>query len=90
VRLLYLGYGAESVEHEKFLFIFFLCIGGGDHSVQSFLSSRLLSRNVKVKIYKTIILPDTIRQIKSRRMKWAGHVAHVGEGKRVQGFGGKA
>jgi hypothetical protein len=27
------------------------------HSVQSFLSSRLLSRNVKVKIYKTIILP---------------------------------
>jgi hypothetical protein len=28
-----------------------------DHSVQSLLSSRLLSRNVKVKIYKTIILP---------------------------------
>jgi hypothetical protein len=27
------------------------------HSVQSFLSSRLLSRNLKVKIYKTIILP---------------------------------
>jgi hypothetical protein len=27
------------------------------HSVQSILSSRLLSRNVKVKIYKTIILP---------------------------------
>jgi hypothetical protein len=27
------------------------------HSVQSVLSSRLLSRNVKVKIYKTIILP---------------------------------
>jgi glycerol-3-phosphate O-acyltransferase len=27
------------------------------HSVQSLLSSRLLSRNVKVKIYKTIILP---------------------------------
>jgi hypothetical protein len=26
------------------------------HSVQSILSSRLLSRNVKVKIYKTIIL----------------------------------
>jgi hypothetical protein len=26
-------------------------------SVQSLLSSRLLSRNVKVKIYKTIILP---------------------------------
>jgi hypothetical protein len=27
------------------------------HSVQSLLSSRLLSRNVKVKIYKTMILP---------------------------------
>jgi hypothetical protein len=27
------------------------------HSVQSILSSRVLSRNVKVKIYKTIILP---------------------------------
>jgi hypothetical protein len=27
------------------------------HSLQSLLSSRLLSRNVKVKIYKTIILP---------------------------------
>jgi hypothetical protein len=28
-----------------------------NHSVQSLLSSRLLSRNIKVKIYKTIILP---------------------------------
>jgi hypothetical protein len=27
------------------------------HSVQSLLSSRLLSRNVKVKIHKTIVLP---------------------------------
>jgi hypothetical protein len=27
------------------------------HAVQSLLSSRLLSRNVKVKIYKTIIPP---------------------------------
>jgi hypothetical protein len=27
------------------------------HSVQSLLSPRLLSRNVKVQIYKTIILP---------------------------------
>jgi hypothetical protein len=27
------------------------------HSVQSLLSSRLLSRNAKVKIYKTVILP---------------------------------
>jgi hypothetical protein len=106
------------------------------HSVQSLLSSRLLSRNVKVKIYKTIILPvvlyecetwsltlrkehrlrvfedrvmrrifgpkrddvtrecrklhneelhnlfssqNIIRQIKSRRMRWAGHVARMEE-----------
>jgi hypothetical protein len=31
-----------------------------------------------VKIYKTIILP-VIRQIKSRRMRWTGHVARMGE-----------
>jgi hypothetical protein len=27
------------------------------HSIQNLLSSRLLSKNIKVKIYKTIILP---------------------------------
>jgi hypothetical protein len=110
------------------------------HSVQSILSSRLLSRNVKVKVYKTIILPvvlygcetwslalrkehrlrvsenrflrrlfgpkrddvtgewvklhneelhnlysspDIIRQIKSRRMGWAGHVARMGEERKL-------
>jgi hypothetical protein len=106
------------------------------------LSSRLLSRNVKVKIYKTIILPvllygcetwsltlreehtrrlrvfenrvlrrifgpkrdevtgegrklhneelhnlysspDIIRQIKLRRMRWAGHAARMGEERKV-------
>jgi hypothetical protein len=104
------------------------------------LSSRLLSRNVKIKIYKTIILPvvlygcetlsltlreehtlrvfenrilrrifgpkrdevtgewrklhneelhnlypypDIIRQVKSRRMGWAGHVARMGEDRKV-------
>jgi hypothetical protein len=109
------------------------------------LSSRLLSRNVKVKIYNTIILPvvlygcetwfltlkeehrlrvfenrvlrriirpkrdevtgewwklyneelhilysspNIIMQIKSRRMRWAGHVAHMGE-ECVHGFDGK-
>jgi hypothetical protein len=29
--------------------------------------------------------PDIIRQIKSRRMRWAGHVARTGEGKNVYG-----
>jgi hypothetical protein len=110
------------------------------HSIQSLLSSRLLSRNVKVKIYKTIILPvvlygcetwsftlseeqrlrvfdnrvlrrifgpkgdevtgewrklhneelhnlnsspDIIRQVKSRRMRWAGHVACMGEERKL-------
>jgi hypothetical protein len=27
--------------------------------------------------------PDTIRQIQSRRMRWAGHVARMGEGRNV-------
>jgi hypothetical protein len=27
--------------------------------------------------------PDIIRQIRSRRMRWAGHVARVGEGRNV-------
>jgi hypothetical protein len=110
------------------------------HSVQSLLSSCLLSRNVKVRIYKTIILPvvlygcetwsltlreehrlrvfenrvlrrifgpkrdevtgewtklhneelhilfsspNIIRQIKSRRIRWAGHVACMGEERNV-------
>jgi hypothetical protein len=27
--------------------------------------------------------PDVIRQIKSRRMRWAGHVARMGEGRNL-------
>jgi hypothetical protein len=27
--------------------------------------------------------PDIIRQIKSKRLKWAGHVARMGEGRNV-------
>jgi hypothetical protein len=110
------------------------------HSVPSVLSSRLLSRKLKVKMYKTIILPvafygcescsltvreeyrlrlfenrvlmrifgpkgdevteewrklhnaelhilyssaDIIRQIKSRIMRWAEHVARMGEERNV-------
>jgi hypothetical protein len=34
--------------------------------------------------------PNIIRQIKSRRIGWAGHVAHMGGEETVQGFGGKA
>jgi len=106
------------------------------HSVQNLLSSRLLSNNLKIKIYRTIILPvvlygcetwsltlreerklrvfenmvlrrifgprrdevtgewrrlhneelndqysspNIVRVIKSRRMRWAGHVVRIGE-----------
>jgi len=106
------------------------------HSVQNLLSSRLLSKNLKIKLYRTIILPvvlygceawwltlreerklrvfgnmvlrrifgprrdevtgewrrlrneelndlysspNIVRVIKSRRMRWAGHVACMGE-----------
>jgi hypothetical protein len=31
------------------------------HSVQNLLSSRLLSKNIKTRIYKTIILPVVVR-----------------------------
>ena len=29
-------------------------------------------------------LPNIVRVVKSRRMRWAGHVAHMGEGRGVQ------
>jgi hypothetical protein len=109
------------------------------YSVQNLLSSRLISKNLKIKIYRTIILPivlyrcetwslalgeehrlrvfenrvlrrifgprreedgswrklhndelhilysspNIVRVIKSRRMRWAGHVALMGEGRGV-------
>jgi hypothetical protein len=109
-------------------------------TVKSLLSSHLLSRNVKIKVYKTIILlvvlygcetwyltlreehrlrvfenrvlrrifgtkrdevtgewrklhneelhilyssPNIVSQIKSRRLRWVGHVARVGEERNV-------
>jgi hypothetical protein len=33
--------------------------------------------------------PSIVRVIKSRRMRWAGHIAHIGEDRRIQGFGGE-
>ena len=37
------------------------------HSVQNLLSSRLLSKNLKVKIYRTIILPVVFMGVKLGR-----------------------
>jgi hypothetical protein len=33
--------------------------------------------------------PKIVRMIKSRKMRWAGHVARLGRGRRVKGFGGE-
>jgi hypothetical protein len=38
------------------------------HAVQNLLSSRLLSRNVKIKIYKTIILPVVLYGCETRSL----------------------
>jgi hypothetical protein len=35
------------------------------------------------KLHNLYSSPDIIRQIKSRRMRWAGHVACMGEGRNV-------
>ena len=34
-------------------------------------------------------LPNIVRVVKSRRMRWAGHVARMREGKCAQGSGGE-
>ncbi|PSN38677.1 hypothetical protein C0J52_08897 [Blattella germanica] len=62
------------------------------YALQRLLSSQLLSKNIKLKIYKTVILPVIlyglfenkvlrkifiIRKIVSRRLRWAGHVARM-------------
>jgi hypothetical protein len=41
-------------------------------------------------LHNFYISPYIIKQIKSRRMRWAGHVARMGGEKRVQGFSWKA
>ena len=125
------GRNQEQIEIRECLLLF---------GAESFLSSRLLSKNLKIKIYRTIILPvelygcetwsltlreerrmrvfenkvlrrvfgpkrdevtvewrklhneelndlyslpNIVRVIKSRRMRWAGHVARMGEDRGV-------
>jgi hypothetical protein len=37
----------------------------------------------KKELHNLYSSPNIIRQIKSRRMRWTGHVAHMGEGRKV-------
>jgi len=39
-------------------------------------------------LYDLYSSPNIVRLIKSRKMKWAGHVALIGE-RCIQGFGGE-
>ena len=40
-------------------------------------------------LYDLYCSPNSIRVIKPRRMRWAGHVARMGEGRCIKGFGGE-
>jgi hypothetical protein len=42
-----------------------------------------------VELYALYSSPDIIRVIRSRKLRWAGHVAYRGEKRRIQGFSGK-
>jgi hypothetical protein len=60
------------------------------HSVQNLLSSRLLSRNVKVRIYKTIILPVVLHGCKAWSLTVREeHKVRVSENRVLRIFGPK-
>jgi hypothetical protein len=46
-------------------------------------SWRKLNNDERHSLYSS---PDIVRMIKSRRLRWAGHVARTGEGKLFTGF----
>jgi hypothetical protein len=57
------------------------------HTVQSLLSSHLLSRNVKVKIYKTIILPVVLYGCETWSLTlWEEHKLRVFENRVLRGI----
>jgi hypothetical protein len=61
-----------------------------DSGTVSYLRSEVyISNNIYEELHILYSSPNIIRQIKSRRIRWAGHVAHMGE-ECVQGFDGKA
>jgi hypothetical protein len=37
-------------------------------------------------LHNLFVLLDTIRQIKSRRVRWVGHMGHIGEDRKVYKF----
>jgi hypothetical protein len=49
--------------------------------------ARKIPSNIEWKIYSnTALQPNIIRMIKSRRMRWAGHVARMGEKRNAYGI----
>jgi hypothetical protein len=44
---------------------------------------RFLTTDLKYSAFLKYSSPDIIRQVKSRRMRWAGHVARMGEKRKV-------
>ena len=46
-------------------------------------------RKLRNEDFNDLYSPNIVRVIKSRRMMWVGHVARMGEDRRIQGFGGE-
>jgi hypothetical protein len=47
------------------------------------LNNGRMEKATQWELHNLYLPPDIIRQIKSRRMRWAGHVARMGEGRYV-------
>jgi hypothetical protein len=58
-------------------------IGIISHGILSHITHNILKFYCKTLLHKLYSSPDIVRQIKSRRMRWAGHVARMGEGRNV-------
>ena len=48
-----------------------------------FLSVTVYGFKILCELRNLYSLPNVVRVVKSRRMRWAGHVAHMGEGRGV-------